>query len=49
MTSYIMHDILKPYMFWKIGRRGGGGGGSDGLDPALNILTISKVKQYIFT
>jgi len=22
MTSYIMHDILKPSVFWKIWRRG---------------------------
>jgi len=40
MTSYIMHDILKPSAFWKIWRRGAlyvnSRGASDGLDPALN-------------
>jgi len=42
IMSYIMYDILKSSMFWKIWQRGGGaniifwGGGSDGLDPALH-------------
>jgi len=42
MTSYIMHDVLKPSAFWKIWWRRpltsflGEGGGSDGLDLALH-------------
>jgi len=45
MTSYIVYDILKPSVFWKIWWRGPltlfMGGGSDGLDPTL--LGISAV------
>jgi len=49
MTSYIMYNILKPSVFWKIWQRGpltsflGGEGVSDGLDPTL-IISNDKLK-----
>jgi len=46
MMSYIMYDILKPSVFWKILRREApifiSGGASDSLDPALFRIIVSR-------
>jgi len=41
MMSYIMYDILKPSVLWKLGEKGpitAFMGASDGLDPALAMV-----------